>query len=452
MGAFDLVRTNRARAIIAETVLPLFLFFADPLGVVAYKARAIDDSVTVLTQFAHKSQAAGKLAVLLIDQGTLDTWRIDWPLTYGRMSGLIHSLACANVAGVFFDFTLSEKFNLSEGKDQLQAATENSSKVAGDWPNCDNGKPPARIAVYFGKAESIDSPLAQALDDYAFSIDVRDGDGVYPAGGAEFPDKPVPIGQAAPAFGIIRNLPQLLPGHEDDPATPCDFHDPRPKCWVKPLALEWTADVDPHQGAVADMDCRGFPGWHKIVAGLFGITQEGRYEPCPPILTLKAEDLYRDRNYIAEYGNPADLLQGRFVFVGTELAGLNDQIFSPVHGYLPGVYKHAVATDNLLSYGADYPTVPRPWLLGVMVVLTYFLIGAVRELSQDVRWRRPALVLTAVVALSAWFAIIYYLKWPWSLMVTIFGYYSGGVLFVEAARYRSPESKPPALAQPEPQS
>jgi hypothetical protein len=202
MGAFDLVRTNRARAIIAETVLPLFLFFADPLGVVAYKARAIDDSVTVLTQYAHKSQAADKLAVLLIDQGALDTWQIDWPLTYGRMSGLIHSLACANVAGVFFDFTLSEKFNLSDGKDQLQAATENSSKVAGDWPNCDNGKPPPRIAVYFGKAQNIDSPLAQTLENYTFSIDVRDGDGVYPTSPCRSGRRPPPSASSA----ISRNF------------------------------------------------------------------------------------------------------------------------------------------------------------------------------------------------------------------------------------------------------
>jgi hypothetical protein len=127
--------------------------------------------------------------------------------------------------------------------------------------------------------------------------------------------------------------------------------------------------------------CRGFPGWDAILASMIGLTTEGKFETCPPILTLNVEDLFRDRNYIAAHGNPAALLAGRFVFVGTRLAALNDQIFSPVHGYLPGVYQHALATDNLITYGANYPTVPRPWLLGVMVVITYAVIELVKELS-----------------------------------------------------------------------
>jgi len=93
--------------------------------------------------------------------------------------------------------------------------------------------------------------------------------------------------------------------------------------------MQWSAKVDPDQGAVSDPSCRGFPGWLDIVAGSLGITTEGRFETCPPILTLKAQDLFRDRKYIAEHGNPADLLRDRFVFVGTELAGLNDEVFSP---------------------------------------------------------------------------------------------------------------------------
>jgi len=452
MNALDILRTNRARAIIAETVLALFLFFADPLGVVAYKARVVDDSIAVLTQFMHKSENRDELAVVLIDQDALDSWQVDWPLNYQRMAGLIHALACAKVVGVFFDFTLSEKFNLADGKSDLQAAVLDRLKGV-----CVDGSSPAAISVYFGKADRIDSPLGQILDrdNHAFSIDDEADDSVYPAGALEFPDSPVPIVQATPAFGIIRSVPQLWPQKEEDPERPCDYRDLRPKCWMKPLAIQWSGAVDPKQSAVSDTVCRGFPGWPDLIAGVFGVTKEGRFESCPPILTLKAQDLFRDRNYIAEHHNPADLLKDRFVFVGTELAGLNDEIFSPVHGYLPGVYKHAVATDNLLSSMkdmADYPTLPRPWSLGAMVVITYLLIEAVREFSLRMARRRLVLWLAALIVLSTWGVLIYLWKWPWSLMLTVFGYYAGGVALLAVARFVSPtaaaEPRAPLDAKP----
>lgn len=44
----------------------------------------------------------------------------------------------------------------------------------------------------------------------------------------------------------------------------------------------------------------------------------------------------------------------RVVMVGTALLGSNDRILTPLHGRIPGVYLHAMALDNLLTYGAGY--------------------------------------------------------------------------------------------------
>jgi CHASE2 domain len=308
--------------------------------------------------------------------------------------------------------------------------------------------------VFFGKARNIETALALSLDrdNRAFSINDDAVDSIYPAGSVEFPDSPVPIAQATPAFGVIRSVPQLWPPNEEDANRACSTPDPRPKCWLKPLAIHWSAKVDPDQGAVSDTTCRGFPGWLDVVASTLGITTEGRFETCPPILTLKAQDLFRDRKYIAEHGNPADLLRGRFVFVGTELAGLNDEVFSPVHGYLPGVYKHAVAADNLLSHlkdRTDYPTVPRPWLLGAMVVITYLVIAGVKEFlggrSEWTLWRSgpkldAAMVAVAVLAPLFWVIWIYRWNWPFSLLFAIFGYYVTGLFIVAAAKFLSPKT------------
>jgi len=436
-----LLRDSRAGPIIVKATPALVLFFVDPLGVVAYQQRVIDNSIAVLFQFSHKSESGKELAVVLIDQEALDAWRVDWPITYRRTAGLIHALACARAIGVFFDFTLSEKFNLAEGESDLQAVVLDPAKGA-----CADGNPPAAIKVFFGKADNIESPLAQSLDrdSRAFSIDDGADDSVYPAASVEFPDAPVPIAQATPAFGVIRSVPQLWPQKEGDAARPCGTPDPRPKCWIEPLAIQWSAKLDPDQGAVSDIHCRGFPGWFDIVASSLGMPTARRFEACPPILTLKAQDLFRDREYIADHGNPADLIRNRFVFVGTDLAGLNDEVFSPVHGYLPGVYKHAVATDNLLSYvkdRGDYPTVPRPWLLGTLVVITYFVIEAVREWSPGPK-ANAAIVAMFGLALLFWIFWIYWWNWSLSLLFAVFGYYATGVLIVIAAKYLSPTTMP----------
>ncbi len=487
---FEFLHTNRARAIIAETALALFFFFADPLGVVGRQARVIDDAWDVLTQFRHESAATTKLAVILIDQDTLDAWHVDWPLTYGQVSGLIHGLACAQAAGVFFDFTLSRKFPAAGEEQQLQAVVEAYSSKSGslnaasskpaalnaapDWPGCEGADPPDPIQVFFGKADHIDTRLAERLDrgGFTFPIDVESEDSIYPAGKAEFPDGPLPVRQVSPAFGVVQKIQELWQTElaaaaakstkangevakaaddakktGDDP--PCSSQDHRPECWFEPLVLQWSAAVDGNQKDVGDIHgCRGDPGWLAFLGGVFGITTQGRYQPCPPILTLKAEDLFRDRIYIAANGNPAELLKGRFVFVGTRLAGLNDQVYSPVHGYLPGVYKHAVATakltDTAMKNLTSYPTAPRPWLLGALVVVTYVLIEAVKEFSGGLPRRNLVVVAAFLTALLAWGVIIYFWEWPVSLVVTVLGYYAGAVLFVRAAGSWSPSVQPAA--------
>lgn len=49
------------------------------------------------------------------------------------------------------------------------------------------------------------------------------------------------------------------------------------------------------------------------------------------------------------------LLTGKVVMVGAALSGGGDRVLSPLHGRIPGVYLHAMALDNLLTLGRDYP-------------------------------------------------------------------------------------------------
>ena len=92
---------------------------------------------------------------------------------------------------------------------------------------------------------------------------------------------------------------------------------------------------------------------------------------------------------------------------------------------------------------------PRPWLLGAMVVITYLVIEGVREFFGG-RWGwrlwrsgpklDAAVVTVAVLAPLFWVIWIYRWKWPFSLLFAVFGYYITGVCIVAAAKFLSPKT------------
>lgn len=97
--------------------------------------------------------------------------------------------------------------------------------------------------------------------------------------------------------------------------------------------------------------------------------------------------------------NPSDALlkelQGQILLVGGSLSGANDSVNSPANHLIPGIFLHAMALDNLLTYGDDYkkalnwempPSGPLLWLGTITVLLVH--IG--RVLYDQGRIRRRA--------------------------------------------------------------
>jgi hypothetical protein len=442
MELLDFAHHPRTRAIVAEIALAVFAFYSDPLGITAQKGRAVDNLFEASTQYAYPTQAADKLAVVLIDADTLSSWQVDWPVTYDKTAEVIHALACAKVSGVFFDYTMSKTFAPDVERKTLEATIADSSKTG---PNCIDGLRPARIKVYFGKAEGIRSPLGDRLDQSgaAFWLESASDDSLYFAGRTKFPEH-LNIKEKTPAFGILQSIPDLINGTPSDVGELCEPNDSRPRCWTNPLALVWSGGINRDQGAVSQIDaCRGKIGWFQTLMNLLDITSDGRYETCPPLLTLRGRDLFRDHEFIAHNGDPLGILAGRFVFVGTQLSGLNDQVYSPVHGYLPGVYKHAMAVDNLITYRADYPTIPRPWMIYPIILLIYGAIESARELtglSSRTYWLVGA---TSIGCVLGFLAIVHFWHWPISLVFAVFGYYGGSLLFFKAAGQTPSNATPP---------
>ena len=84
-----------------------------------------------------------------------------------------------------------------------------------------------------------------------------------------------------------------------------------------------------------------------VIRGVF--TGEDTRPICPYNLTYSVAQLVTLPD-----AQLSDALKDRFVLIGAVIPGQNDLIDSPVHGTIPGVFLHAMALDNLLTFGSDF--------------------------------------------------------------------------------------------------
>jgi hypothetical protein len=97
-----------------------------------------------------------------------------------------------------------------------------------------------------------------------------------------------------------------------------------------------------------------------------------------------------------------ETITGSYVFIGAAIDGAGDTIVSPVHGKLPGVFLHAMALDNLLSFQgryfktANWQTKNLDTIVQVAMIFLCYLLG--RAIFAD----KPA--PTSRAAAVGWFA------------------------------------------------
>lgn len=119
-----------------------------------------------------------------------------------------------------------------------------------------------------------------------------------------------------------------------------------------PMALVWglKSAPQPHRPELLDGCVPGdFDPWLLVPGPIRTNLREVPPPPCPYHRTLSMAQVGElSQQELAPY------LAGRYVLVGANIPGYNDYANSPIHRLIPGVHLHAMALDNLLSYGADY--------------------------------------------------------------------------------------------------
>ncbi|MYM21225.1 CHASE2 domain-containing protein [Duganella sp. FT135W] len=186
------------------------------------------------------------------------------------------------------------------------------------------------------------------------------------------------------------------------------------------LALTWGSKAAAHgvawlsneAGAAADESyCRDTHGLLAELAppGLRNsIYRDGSKPVCVFHETIRAGQL--TETTAEQDVQLRQLIEGKVLLIGTALSDTSDLILTPMHGRIPGVYLHAMALDNLMTFGDDYAramhlTSPKLvlFLLASMLLVTLApkpFVHKMKERLKRKHVRRPDVV-----------GIILYLLW-----------------------------------------
>jgi CHASE2 domain-containing sensor protein len=155
----------------------------------------------------------------------------------------------------------------------------------------------------------------------------------------------------------------------------------------------------------ADPESRWRAFGTAIVSGLAGVVggpeaargpkSWERLQPCAYHGEIGARELFAG-------GDRLKRIKGSYVFVGGAIAGTGDTVTSPVHGQLPGVFLHAMALDNLLSFKGA-PLTPGGWAAIPQVLLIFLAAFAGGATIAD--WPAPRTRLEAIGTLALRFAV-----------------------------------------------
>jgi hypothetical protein len=335
------------------------------------------------------------ILVVLFDEASVqalsesdDGWRLrTLGPSYGDQRALIRAAADAGAAAVFVDITYTRRVEADYSGAFLAEAAEDAARA---------GTP-----VFFGPI-SEQTPLGRA-EGARSVVDVAwrgNRDDIYALHGVN--DRPIAAlalyRAACAATDRLRVNPNCAPALTDPSGSDAD----------RSMAVTWGRGVAPDYKKYWSSDsvraCQVSTSvWSSVGESLRGFLSSFFNETIPDPVRLERG---RCPYHLAIPGNIAvsaqetgayDALKaemkGRVVLIGAALRGSSDYVEAPGVGLLPGVFQHAMALDNLMTFGDRYKRkAPSLWHeldLGDLAELFLAVVAAVL-IGQALRWRPDA--------------------------------------------------------------
>ena len=347
---------------------------ASGMALTRFMARA---QAPLTAQFFYPARMRDQITVAMYDREFLDSSGSAWPISYqDHADGLLRLAGDpkARPKAIMLDITFGQERDDPTIASLRQALCriQNEFKVPvflAAMPSPETGRLSIRSGL--GADPSGGAPACFTLVGVDYLPDPLDGlawsyqlsrhltDAGWASGPASEPLRQ-PVYRSA-AMAMAQDVAHLDLGEE-----------------TVPMALVWGHNSAPQAHRPERLaHCRpGVPDLGQLVPGVLRQLWEDTDKPplCPYHQTLSMAQLG-----VLSEGELAPYLAGRYVLVGANVPGFNDFADSPVHRITPGIYMHAMALDNLLTYAGDYKlsaewTLPPSGALLIPGLLAIFLV------------------------------------------------------------------------------
>ena len=306
------------------------------------------------------------IVVLLIDDDYLTAIKRSWPLEPRRYTRILRKLVDAGASAVFVDIyflqnSLERQQSVARLYTQSTCLVEKSacSTVDENWTCAD-----------LADRAPCDEPAAKAGTDIIFAGTLRDpvpaANEVMPPGSA--------LAQMSSAENFY-NLRQTLSGEQFPTAAWALY---QAWCWrdarcdtsrldefpTKPLYLHWgyapnRMMTDPDLGEFGSAECVAQAG--TLIGRLVQSLKVFGWNFIRGFHKQDSLCLYHSQLGLQLFNNLSpveleELFGGKVVLLGASLKNFPDYQWSPVHSFVPGVFWHAMAVDNLMEFSDKYMT------------------------------------------------------------------------------------------------
>lgn len=354
------------------------------------------------------------VAVVLLDETTLEALSLKWPVGYQVHGRTLRAILRACPRALFVDFRFirgDEAVEIAalerhlfaffgvqpaaglDAASRLEQATETIAPAPGSgaavcaeraanagWALPDDHFHAGRYPLFFAVKDAPEEGLIGRLELFARPVPTRVGTDpdVYAIRQADRPE----IDSAAFAMFKESGHPALAGRSKAGIAHAFDTAlYPRWGFWIDPRQVLYRNTANCAQ---PDVRAPLTQALHMAALGVSGgdARSEGVISPCPPTLQIPAQMLWPGGVPAAEI--QVDL-QNRLVFYGGNLSATPDIKSSPVQGAVAGVFVHAMALDNLLTYGADYFRTREGWagFAEAALWLLFVLVAVLRQKRRE---------------------------------------------------------------------
>jgi len=363
-------------------------------------SQAFINAIVKYTYDPGEQRGQSDVTVLLFREENLHHLGVQYPVPYGMHAEILQALASYRPRAVFIDFAfIDARDNDAELADALCGLARRRYRA------------PLPVFIAVPAGATVQKSLLGCAE--AVSPELHEPEGV--SGVLTYASQAEGSGLPTAAFALAASNPHLGLGERD-------LKEPLEIIWGKGVAElnnKWMKCEEP-----------------SLVAGIRIMLKQGPLAlkvACPYTRTITV-------GHLLNFSSDRDIdraLSGRTVLYGAGFRLTGDQVDSPVYAELPGVYLHAMAYDNLVTFRRWYKRAERNGLGAKVTDAVLLLIAAIVLVRYPRRPARPPAtfaelkrrIRTGVIAATLAALILLFVIWKHGFDVGLLAIFAAYVFY-----------------------